>query len=134
LEEKVKTGKERNLLKSTENLIPGYYGSRGLRVISENIMAAFTPLLKRMAIKDRLIAARGPTAFVQSVCVIEVATRLVQEDMGVNAERARELLGESAAIGELVNEEEREVIVEKAEDEEEEQDEDGSEESNYEIR
>ena len=131
LDEKVKAGKERNLLKSTENLIPGYYGSRGLRVISENIMAAFTPLLKKRAIKDRLIAARGPTAFVQSVCVLEVATRLVEEDMGVDAERARELLKESAGLGELVNEEEREVVVEREESDEEDEEMEESDEDVY---
>ncbi|ESZ95564.1 hypothetical protein SBOR_4044 [Sclerotinia borealis F-4128] len=110
LDETIRAGKDRNLMKSTTNLIPGYYGSRGLRIISENIMNKFTPKLKERAPIDRLIAARGPTAFVESVVVPEVTVLLIKEDMNVADEEAREILKESCEMGELVNEEIKDVV------------------------
>ncbi|QSZ33919.1 hypothetical protein DSL72_005493 [Monilinia vaccinii-corymbosi] len=110
LDETIKAGKDRNLMKSTTNLIPGYYGSRGLRLISENIMSKFTPKLKERAPIDRLIAARGPTAFVESVVIPEVTVLLIQEDMKVDEEGAREILKESCEMGDLVNEEIKDVV------------------------
>lgn len=110
LNETIRAGKDRNLLKSTTNLIPGYYGSRGLRLMSENIMHKFTPKLKERAPIDRLIAARGPTAFVESVVVPEVTVLLIKEDMNVDDQRAREILKESSEMGDLVNEEIKDVV------------------------
>jgi len=115
----VKAGKDRNLMKMTSNLTPGYYGSRGLRAISENLMQKFSPLLKKMAIQDRLISARGPTAFVQSVLVPEVTVRLIMEDMKVEIEEARKILTDSVGVGELVHEEIRDVVMRHVEDSEE---------------
>lgn len=116
LDQTVKAGKDRTLLKSETNLTPGYYGTRGLRAISENIMREFTPLLKKRAIKDRLMAARGVTGFVQSVLVPELTVLLIMEDMNTAIDEARRVLKESAEIGELVHEEIRDVILRKAED------------------
>lgn len=113
----VTAGKERNLLKMSKNLTPGYYGTRGLRLISENIMHNFSPLLKKRAVKDRLIAARGVTRFVQDVLVPEVTVLLIMEDMNIGIEAARTLLSESAGTGELVNEEIRDVVLRGSDDE-----------------
>ncbi|KAH8676827.1 RTC4-like domain-containing protein [Tricladium varicosporioides] len=113
LQEVVDEGKDRNLLKSNANLTPGYFGGRGLRLMSENIMNNFTPLLKKRAVKDKLVAARTVAGFVQSVCVQEVAALMIMEDMEVEAEEAREILESSAGVGELVNEEIREVVTKK---------------------
>ncbi|KAJ8071566.1 hypothetical protein OCU04_001889 [Sclerotinia nivalis] len=110
LDEKIRTGKDRNLMKTTTNLTPGYYGSRGLRLMSENIMHKFTPKLKERAPIDRLIAARGPTAFVESVVVPELTVLLIKEDMKVDDEEAREILKESCEMGDLVNEEIKDVV------------------------
>ncbi|KAI9640657.1 hypothetical protein NHQ30_010964 [Ciborinia camelliae] len=110
LGETIRAGKDRNLMKSTANLIPGYYGSRGLRLMSENIMKKFTPELKERAPIDRLIAARGPTAFVELVVVPEVTVLLIKEDMNVDDEEAREILKESSEMGDLVNEEIEDVV------------------------
>ncbi|APA05558.1 hypothetical protein sscle_01g003280 [Sclerotinia sclerotiorum 1980 UF-70] len=110
LDEKIRTGKDRNLMKTTTNLTPGYYGSRGLRLMSENIMHKFTPKLKERAPIDRLISARGPTAFVESVIVPELTVLLIKEDMKVDEEEAREILKESCEIGDLVNEEIKDVV------------------------
>lgn len=118
LDEKVKAGKDRNLLKMTSNLTPGYYGSRGLREISESIMKEFTPLLKKRGVTDRLMAARGVTGFVQSVLVPEVTLLLIMEDMGVEKEKARDILTDSVAIGELVHEEIKDVVPRQVEDSE----------------
>ncbi|KAF7956879.1 hypothetical protein EAE96_004203 [Botrytis aclada] len=115
-DEKVKAGKDRNLMKSSTNLIPGYYGSRGLRLISENIMHEFTPLLKYRAPLDRLIAARSTAAFVDSVVVPEVTVLLIKEDMNVSDEEARTILTDSSEMGDLVNEEIKDVVTLKPED------------------
>ncbi|TGO84350.1 hypothetical protein BPOR_0515g00030 [Botrytis porri] len=115
-DEKVKAGKDRNLMKSSTNLIPGYYGSRGLRLISENIMHEFTPLKKNRAPLDRLIAARSTAAFVDSVVVPEVTVLLIKEDMNVSDEEARTILTDSSEMGDLVNEEIKDVVTLKPED------------------
>ncbi len=59
---------------------PGYYGLRGFRAMSENIMSKFSPLLRRIAVKDRLVAARGVPGYVQNVLVSELAARLIGKD------------------------------------------------------
>jgi hypothetical protein len=123
LEERLNAGKDRNLLKMTSNLTPGYYGGRGLRIMSENIMHEFTALLKKKAVKDRRISSRGPTAFVQAVLVPEVAVLLIMEDMNVEVEEARDILEDSASVGELIHEEIRDVVKKRVEDSEDDEDE-----------
>lgn len=122
LDETVKLGKDRNLLKSEADLTPGYYGTRGLRAISENIMHEFTPLLKKRVVQDRLMAARGVTGFVQSVLVPEVTVLLIMEDMNIMADEARGVLKDSVGLGALVHEEIRDVVVTKVADSDEDND------------
>ncbi|TAQ89690.1 hypothetical protein B7494_g1962 [Chlorociboria aeruginascens] len=122
LEDAVNTGKDRSLMKMTTDLTPGYYGSRGLRVMSENIMTKFTPILKKRAPMDRLIAARTPIGFVQAVLVPEVVVLLIREDMGVDVDEARQILKDSIGVGELVHEEIRDVVVQKVADSEDDDD------------
>jgi hypothetical protein len=119
LSEKVKSGKDRSLKTMTSNLIPGYYGARGLKMMSENIMLNFTPLLRKRIVKDRLMSARGFTPYVQSVLVPELAVLLIMEDMDVDIEEARNILANSAGTGELLNEEIREVVKRRIDDSEE---------------
>jgi hypothetical protein len=123
LAETVKAGKNRSLLKSTYNPIPGYYGTRGLRIISENTMRKFTPLLKRRMVVDRLMAARGFTPYVEYVVVPEVAIKLIMEDMKCEADRAREIMSESLEVGELLSEEIKDVVARKGSEELEDSDE-----------
>lgn len=108
---RVDAGQDRNLRKATTNLTPGYYGGRGLRVLSENIMNEHSKLLKKRAPLDTLMSARGVTAFAQSVLVPEVAVLLIKEDMRISVDEARKLLEDSARIGELVHEEIREIVT-----------------------
>jgi hypothetical protein len=124
LNERVNEGKDRTLLKMTSNLIPGYYGARGLQAISENIMHKFTPLLKKQMVVDRLMSARGVTPYVQLVLVPEVTVLLIMQDMKVNTERARDILDQSVGVGELLNEEVREVVSKSIGDSEEDYDDD----------
>jgi len=84
-------------------------------------MHAFTPVLKKRVVKDRLMAARGVTGFVQSVLVPEVAVSLIMEDMNVDVEEARSILTESKGMGELVNEEIKDVVSRSIADSEEEE-------------
>lgn len=108
---KVRDGQYKTLLKSEENLTPGYYGIRGLRAMSENIVAEFSTLLRKRAVKDRLVSARGHTAYVQSVLVPELTVQLIMEDMDVDEEEARSIMKESVWVGELLNEEVADVIM-----------------------
>jgi len=43
----VKSGQNKTLLRSEGSLSPGYYGIRGLRAMSENIIRKFSPLLRK---------------------------------------------------------------------------------------
>lgn len=121
LAEQVKSGKDRTLLQAVSNsdnsLTPGYYGSRGFRAISENIIDKFSSQLRRIAITDRLVAARGVTSYVQTVLVPELAVRLICEDMGLAVEEARQVMRESVGIGDLLNEEVEDVVTWKEGDE-----------------
>lgn len=122
LSDKVAAGQDRNIRKSNTDLTPGYYGARGLRKMSENIMDKFTPLLKKRMVKDPLMSARGVTAYVQSVLVPELASLLISEDMRVEVEEGREILSSTVKLGELLNEEERDVVRKRVVDSEEESD------------
>jgi hypothetical protein len=117
LAETVNAGKNRSLLKSDFNPTPGYYGTRGLRAISENTMRKFTPLLKRRMVVDRLMAARGFTPYVEYVVVPEVAVKLIMDDMKCGPERAREIMTESLAVGELLSEEVWDIVTRRGSEE-----------------
>lgn len=121
LAEQVKSGKDRTLLQAVSNsdnsLTPGYYGSRGFRAMSENIMDKFSSQLRRIAITDRLVAARGVTGYVQTVLVPELAVRLICEDMSLGVEEARQVMRESVGLGDLLNEEVEDIVTWKEGDE-----------------
>ncbi|KAI1176827.1 RTC4-like domain-containing protein [Nemania sp. FL0916] len=110
LKEKVDSGKNRTLLTSHDNLTPGYYGPRGLQVMTEFIMSSLSDVIRRRAVEDKLISARSYTGYVQTVLVPELTVRLIIEDMAVTETRAREVLEESVEIGELLHEETRDVV------------------------
>ncbi|EXK89257.1 hypothetical protein FOQG_07915 [Fusarium oxysporum f. sp. raphani 54005] len=104
LAEKIETGQARSL-KKEGNLNPGYYGPRGCKLMCDYLVEEFGESLKENATKDRVIAGRGSAAFIQSVLVAELAVQLIMEDMDVSASEAREIMEESKALGELINEE-----------------------------
>ena len=112
--QKIKSGQNRTLLKSEDdlNLSPGYYGARGLRAMTDNLTWKFSSLLRERSVKDRLISARGHTAYVQAVLVPELAVQLIKDDMGVDVEKARVIMEESISVGELMNEEVGDVVLE----------------------
>ncbi|KAI1333459.1 RTC4-like domain-containing protein [Xylariaceae sp. FL0016] len=119
LREKVQSGKNRTLLKTDDSLTPGYYGPRGLRTMTEYIMRTMSSIVRKRAVEDRLISARGYTNYVQAVLIPELAVRLIMEDMGVTIEVARSILRESVEVGELLYEDTGDVIVNVGEEEEE---------------
>ncbi|GAB7343497.1 hypothetical protein MBLNU457_1511t1 [Dothideomycetes sp. NU457] len=92
----------------------GYYGSRGAKLMVEYISSTFAGRLRRLGASDSLIAARGVvggvSGYVQSVLVPELAVALVMEDCGVDTKEARQILLESADIGEALNAEEVEKV------------------------
>ncbi|KAK5142716.1 hypothetical protein LTR16_012843, partial [Cryomyces antarcticus] len=73
-------------------------------------MAAFSRTLRRLAVSDKLVSAigvsGGVSGYVQAVLVPELAMSLVKEDLRLADDddddvRAREVLAESAEVGEL---------------------------------
>jgi hypothetical protein len=112
LAKNVKSGKNRTLLKADQNVTPGYYGSRGARIMNEYIINHFSDLLRKVAVQDRLVSARGHMVFVQFVLVPELAVRLIMEDMDVSPDKARIIMEESQKVGNLLNEEEDDIIIE----------------------
>ncbi|KAK8032786.1 hypothetical protein PG991_002184 [Apiospora marii] len=114
---KVETGKDRTLLKTDESLTPGYYGPRGLRLMTELIMHSFSDTVRKRAIEDPLVAARTYTGYVQSVLVPELAVRLIMEDMNVDEEDARKIMQESSGLGDVLHEETKDVVVRESDDE-----------------
>ncbi|KAL2166439.1 hypothetical protein VTG60DRAFT_2767 [Thermothelomyces hinnuleus] len=112
----IRLGRNRTLLRSDANLTPGYYGLRGLRAMTENLIGEFSALLRRRAVEDRLVSARGYTAYLQAVLVPELAVRLIMEDLGVGEEEARKVLTESSSVGELLNDEIADVVLEDDDD------------------
>ncbi|KAI0535820.1 RTC4-like domain-containing protein [Xylaria digitata] len=111
LKERVDSGKNRTLLTSYDNLTPGYYGPRGLQVMTQFIMRTLSDVIRRRAVEDKLISARSYTGYVQTVLVPELAVRLIMEDISITEESAREVLKESVEIGELLYEEARDVVM-----------------------
>ncbi|KAK6954284.1 hypothetical protein Daesc_004251 [Daldinia eschscholtzii] len=111
LRENVEAGKNRTLLKTNDSLTPGYYGPRGLRAMTEYIMRTLSSVVRKRAVEDRLVSARGYTGYVQAVLVPELAVRLIMEDMGVTEEDARGIMLESIEVGELLYEDSGDVIA-----------------------
>jgi hypothetical protein len=107
----IQKGGNRTLLKMTGNLTPGYYGTRGLRVMTETLIDHFSALLRKVAVQDRVVSARGQTTFVQCVLVPELGVRLIMDDMHVDEQEARDIMKESVSVGELLNEEEEDVVL-----------------------
>ena len=81
---------------------------------ADNIMSRFASKLRRLAASDKLISSGGVSRYVQAVLVPELAVLLVKDDMKVDEEKAREVLRESVEIGNLLNEEEDEIIMDPA--------------------
>ncbi|KAI1359928.1 RTC4-like domain-containing protein [Xylaria arbuscula] len=111
LKERVDSGKNRTLLKSHDNLTPGYYGPKGLQVMTQFIMRTLSDVVRRRAVEDKLISARSYTGYVQTVLVPELTVRLIMEDMSIGEDKARDVLEESVEIGELLHEEDRDVVM-----------------------
>lgn len=73
-------------------------------------MTSFAPKVRRLAASDKLIASAGVAGYVQAVLAPELAVMLVMEDMRVDEDEARAILRNSREIGDLLNEEEDEMI------------------------
>lgn len=77
---------------------------------SENLTSNFASKLRRRAPSDKVISTGGVAAYIQSVLAPELAVLLVMDDMKTDAENARAILKDSTDIGNLVNEEEDDII------------------------
>lgn len=107
LQENIRTGKARTLLTTKDYHTPGYYGLRGMSVMTETVTDTFSKLLRKRAPLDTRISGRGYTGFVQSVLVPELAVKLIQEDLSLGEDQARLVMKESRVVGEILNDERR---------------------------
>jgi len=69
----------------------------------EFIIREFSGALRDRIGSDRIITARDVSGYVQMVLAPELATRLVMEDMNKNKEQARDIIAESAYLGDLLH-------------------------------
>jgi hypothetical protein len=98
----------------------GYYGSRGKRAMMEAITSQLGPVISECAERDRVVAFNGFATFVQSVLVPELTVWMIMDDKDFSEKKAREVVQESGALGEVVNEEvEDRVAFVESEDESE---------------
>lgn len=99
---------------ATTDLV-GYYGSRGAKLMTEHILDSLSKELRRMSGTEALVgikgSAGGVSGYVRSVLVPELAVLLVMDDYKVDAERAREIVLESADVGALLNDEQDETMT-----------------------
>jgi hypothetical protein len=63
----------------------------------------FSNSLRNRVGSDKLIAARDVSGYIQMVLAPEVATRLIQDDMDVNDARAREIMSDTADLGDQLH-------------------------------
>ena len=77
-------------------------------------MSRFSSKLRRLAASDKLISSGGVSRYVQAVLVPEMAVLLVMDDMNVDEDKARKALRDSVDLGNLLNEEEDEIIIDPA--------------------
>ncbi|WEW58873.1 hypothetical protein PRK78_004341 [Emydomyces testavorans] len=94
----------------------GYYGPRGSKKMTDAIISKFASKIRHLAPSDSLMQAAGVSGFIQAVLVPELTVMLVKEDMGVGDEKARQIMRESTAIGDLLNEQPDDIITVNDED------------------
>ncbi|EDN04279.1 predicted protein [Histoplasma mississippiense (nom. inval.)] len=83
----------------------GYCGLRGHVILSEHVVRHFARDIDSLAGTDSLASKYGTVVYAQEVLVPELLEMLVQEDMGVDTKRARQILKESNTIGDMLNHE-----------------------------
>ncbi|KAI4834249.1 hypothetical protein E4T44_08948 [Aureobasidium sp. EXF-8845] len=97
----------------------GYYGSKGERIMADNIIQTFSDKLRSLSRTDPLMASGGASGgvsgFVHAIIVPELALGLIMEDMNCDRDRAEVILADSADIGELFNAEEDETVPQQVE-------------------
>lgn len=76
------------------------------RCRTEHIINNLSEKLREQSSRDKLVAAAGVSGgvsgFVQAVLVPELAEQLVMEDLKLSSTRAREIITDSAELGELL--------------------------------
>ncbi|KAG9964606.1 hypothetical protein KCU61_g2628, partial [Aureobasidium melanogenum] len=92
----------------------GYYGTKGEKIMAENIVETFSDELRALSKTEPLMASSGASGgvsgYVHAILVPEMALGLIIEDMNCDRERARVVLADSADIGEMFNAEEDEKV------------------------
>ncbi|TID16599.1 hypothetical protein E2P81_ATG12018 [Venturia nashicola] len=83
----------------------GFYGYRGLDMMTNHITTTFHDLLRGKSAGDYVIStnARGVASYARLVLAKELATLLIRDEMKVSLERARDILVESTSVGEVLN-------------------------------
>jgi hypothetical protein len=67
------------------------------------ITREFSGKLRERIGSDKVIAARDVSGYVQMVLAPELATHLIMEDMDMSKEQARDIMDESADLGDILH-------------------------------
>lgn len=87
-------------------ILPGYYGAKGLSIIAEYFQEHF--IIKKILTKDRS-SPQTPNQYLYDILVPETASRLIFEDQqNISLEEARVIMVESVDFGMLVYSDENE--------------------------
>jgi len=89
----------------------GYFGSRGKRAMMEGIASQLGLVIAECVERDPVVAFNGFATFIQSVLVPELTVWMVMDDKGVSEKKAKEVVRESGALGEVVNEEVEDTVA-----------------------
>ncbi|KAH0372710.1 hypothetical protein KCU65_g843, partial [Aureobasidium melanogenum] len=92
----------------------GYYGTKGEKIMAENIIQKFSDELRSLSKTEPLMAISGASGgvsgYVHAILVPEMAVGLIMDDMHCDRDKARLILADSADIGEMFNAEEDEKV------------------------
>jgi hypothetical protein len=96
--------------KDFHRVTPGYYGPRGARILMDEILRVLGDDILKAGQTDRAIAIGGITAFAQFVLVPELGIRLIMEDLKIDSEEAAKIMSETIKMGELLNDDEDNLL------------------------
>ncbi|KAK0491856.1 restriction of telomere capping protein 4, partial [Armillaria luteobubalina] len=85
----------KNQFATFEKTQPGYYGEQGTVIILQTLFNLFPPA----SIHPDQVKPLTPNEFTQRVLLLEVAARLICQDMGVSPSEAVKILRESSSYG-----------------------------------
>ncbi|CAG8570293.1 5193_t:CDS:2 [Diversispora eburnea] len=93
-----------SILKEEFKEIPGYYGTRGMNIKTEELNNQL--FLHTCILTNKLSYPKNPVDYILEIMVPEMALRLISQDKGgITLEEARKIIEDSSTFGDYVHEE-----------------------------